>query len=284
MAHGRQAPNKHPTTARIPWWVLLLCAPLSYGVLTAAPAIAPSATIPMLHTLSFTLPPAIVLFVFSAAYYQLLNRRRALEARWQHRIARYTGMTTAEFSQRLGDAFRHRGYGVQPTGTDGGINFILHRDDEKFLVDCRELHSKRVGLPAVRALRHAIHTDAAGGGFLITGGTVNDAALRFANEARIDLIDGRGLLALMRAEAEAKAERVETASLVPACPECGAPMVQHLRRPESSHGRPFWGCRNYPDCRGELPIVRNEAMLPLRDQPASLEPMTSSIPAERDWR
>ena len=35
----------------------------------------------------------------------------------------------------------------------------------------------------------------------------------------------------------------------PYCPECGAQMT--LRRPKSYQDfKPFWGCSQYPDCRG----------------------------------
>ncbi len=35
----------------------------------------------------------------------------------------------------------------------------------------------------------------------------------------------------------------------PYCPECGAKIV--VRRPKpSQHFEPFWGCSQYPDCRG----------------------------------
>ncbi len=39
----------------------------------------------------------------------------------------------------------------------------------------------------------------------------------------------------------------------PYCPECGAKMV--LRKPRPSQDwEPFWGCSQYPDCRGSRRI------------------------------
>ena len=35
----------------------------------------------------------------------------------------------------------------------------------------------------------------------------------------------------------------------PYCPDCGAKMVLK-RPPEGAHWKPFWGCSEYPDCRG----------------------------------
>lgn len=39
----------------------------------------------------------------------------------------------------------------------------------------------------------------------------------------------------------------------PSCPDCGARMV--LRRPRSNQDwEPFWGCGQYPECRGTRQI------------------------------
>ena len=42
----------------------------------------------------------------------------------------------------------------------------------------------------------------------------------------------------------------------PYCPECGAKMQLRKPRP-SQHFDPFWGCSQYPGCRGTLNIQEN---------------------------
>lgn len=39
-------------------------------------------------------------------------------------------------------------------------------------------------------------------------------------------------------------------SMPPACPKCGAPMVLRTARSGAHAGGTFWGCRNFPQCRG----------------------------------
>lgn len=39
----------------------------------------------------------------------------------------------------------------------------------------------------------------------------------------------------------------------PVCPECGTPMVQRLARRGPNAGRQFWGCGDFPRCRGVRP-------------------------------
>jgi ATP-dependent DNA helicase RecQ len=40
----------------------------------------------------------------------------------------------------------------------------------------------------------------------------------------------------------------------PSCPQCKSPMVRRVARQGPSAGKPFWGCKRYPDCRGTINI------------------------------
>ncbi|MCC8072000.1 MAG: topoisomerase DNA-binding C4 zinc finger domain-containing protein [Bacteroidales bacterium] len=40
---------------------------------------------------------------------------------------------------------------------------------------------------------------------------------------------------------------------VPTCPQCGARMVVKKRGRGEGHGQPFWGCPQFPACRGTRP-------------------------------
>jgi len=41
---------------------------------------------------------------------------------------------------------------------------------------------------------------------------------------------------------------------IPACPQCGKPMVLRTAQKGKNTGRQFWGCSGYPDCKG---VVEN---------------------------
>ena len=45
-------------------------------------------------------------------------------------------------------------------------------------------------------------------------------------------------------------------STAPACPSCGKTMVLRTARKGTNAGSQFWGCRDYPDCRGFRKIER----------------------------
>jgi len=39
----------------------------------------------------------------------------------------------------------------------------------------------------------------------------------------------------------------------PVCPKCGSPMILRTAKSGANAGNHFWGCSNYPNCRGILP-------------------------------
>lgn len=41
---------------------------------------------------------------------------------------------------------------------------------------------------------------------------------------------------------------------VPKCPQCGKPMLKRMQKKGQQQGREFWGCSDYPACRGILPL------------------------------
>lgn len=39
---------------------------------------------------------------------------------------------------------------------------------------------------------------------------------------------------------------------IPSCPQCGRPMVLRTAKSGRNSGKQFWGCSDYPDCKGVL--------------------------------
>ena len=53
-----------------------------------------------------------------------------------------------------------------------------------------------------------------------------------------------------RRESQKRGTHVDVSEAVPHCPICNALMVKRLARRGSRSGSTFWGCCNYPKCRG----------------------------------
>jgi transposase len=64
-------------------------------------------------------------------------------------------MTWREFEMLVGEGFRLQGYEVTETGgggADGGVDLVLRKDREKYLVQCKQWKAFKVGVTVVREL------------------------------------------------------------------------------------------------------------------------------------
>ena len=116
-------------------------------------------------------------------------------------------MTWGQFEQLVGDAFRLQGYSVLVTGgggADGGIDLILTRGGEKFLVQCKQWRAYKVPVGVVRELYGVMAAKGAAGGFVVTSGRFTDDAASFAGGRNVTLIDGPKLYDLLQQAQDAR--------------------------------------------------------------------------------
>jgi len=162
------------------------------------------------------------------------------------------------------------GYLVTRTGgngPDGGVDLILAKDSETFLVQCKQWRAFRVGVDVVRELYGVMAAQGSTGGFVVTSGRFTQEAQEFARGRNIRLIDGPELQSLLQQSPHPSAVRPSAASVpsaapddhptpalqrpsAPCCPRCGKPMVERTARRGPTTGETFWGCPDYPACRG----------------------------------
>lgn len=174
------------------------------------------------------------------------------------------GMSWREFEILVGEAFRLQGYGVTEIGgggADGGVDLVLKKGNEKFLVQCKQWKAYKVGVDVVRELYGVMAAKGATGGFVVTSGTFTSDATAFASGRNVKLIDGPKLFALIKqAQQSATVTTPQTASnpqtaqlqaaIESACPQCGSDMVKRTARKGGNAGGEFWGCSKFPACRG----------------------------------
>ena len=178
------------------------------------------------------------------------------------------GMSWQEFEQLVGEAFRLQGYQVTETGgggADGGIDLVLRKGGEKYLVQCKQWKSFSVGVPVVRELYGVMAAKGATGGFVVTSGRFTDEATAFASGRNVKLIDGPLLHGLIKQATASRGVGAKTAGMqqapfpakpvsTPSCPVCTKPMVRRTAKRGGNTGSTFWGCSSYPACRGTRPI------------------------------
>ena len=169
-------------------------------------------------------------------------------------------MTWQEFEQVVGEGFRLRGYSVIENGgggADGGIDLILRKGGEKFIVQCKQWRALKVGVTVVRELYGVMAAGGASGGFVVTCGRFTDEAKAFANGRNVTLIDGSELEKMIR-EGSGTAKSIHANPVTqttvgiarPQCPTCGSAMVARTAKRGASAGSKFWGCVTYPSCKG----------------------------------
>lgn len=176
-------------------------------------------------------------------------------------------ITWKDFELFVGEIFRMRGYSVTETGSnsaDGGIDLILKKDNELFLVQCKQWRAYKVSVNVVRELLGVMVAKGASGGFVVTSGVFTAEAHTFAKGQNIDLIDGVKLAAMIEEVAEnnpvqtsnkrksslKSSPEIEISSAVPDCPKCGQLMVKRIAKKGANAGSRFWGCSGFPTCRG----------------------------------
>jgi restriction system protein len=166
------------------------------------------------------------------------------------------------FEDLLGEAYRRRRFKVNETlgcGADGGVDLVLGRNGDVILVQCKRWKGKPVPVQTVRELYGVLHDRRASAAKLVATTSFTSEAIAFAQGKPIELVDANGLLELLRGVQTSGRIAGEDAStqrrgysdrLTPVCPKCGSQMKLREARRGANAGGKFWGCPNYPDCRG----------------------------------
>jgi restriction system protein len=197
----------------------------------------------------------------AASFFKSRHRKSLLDM--QTGLDSIAAMSWRQFELLVGEAFRRRGYLVEETGlggADGGIDLILRKNGRTELVQCKQWRTRQVKVPTVREMWGLVAHHRADGVKIVCVGEFTRDASEFAEGKDIELINGKRLLELVRDvqalsadEPKIRASHVEPglSAQVPnaqvTCPTCDAGMVLRKNR---STGAGFWGCVNYPRCKG----------------------------------
>lgn len=236
-----------------PWWAPVVVA-VVLGLLVA---FVPPA---LLHTSSkswYMLAGVVAVFVLVVGLAAMAEKgRRAkmlVRSRTLHDLRR---LRWQDFEALVAEAYRRQGWSVAETGTglgagaDGGIDLILCRPDDVVGVQCKKWAVDLVGVEKVRELQGALPDHGAKRGIFVSTGQFTPDAVAYAGRRGMELVDGEALLRMLpRRAVPALVEPAERSAEV-TCPQCGSLMVQRRGRRGA-----FWGCRQYPRCRGTRPIT-----------------------------
>jgi len=171
-------------------------------------------------------------------------------------------MSWRDFERLVGEIFRRQGFvvsGFGGQGPDGGVDLGLTKNGQRYLVQCKHWRTRQVPVTVVRELNGVVSAQGAHGGFVVTGGKFSREAREFADSCGIKLIGGRALEALIgdipRRYSAADSGLAVAAPPEPRCPQCGTAMIRRTAKKGQFSGQRFWGCGQYPKCKGILKIA-----------------------------
>lgn len=183
---------------------------------------------------------------------QLLDKQSSLES--------IRAMSWQEFELLVGEAFKRKGFEVKEHGgggADGGIDLILTKNGKKSIVQCKRWKTFSVGVPLIRELYGVMTAESANDCIFVSSGNYTAEARLFAENKPIWLIDGSELLNLV-SEVQ-KQPNINTRNIAteyqpenPKCPICGSNMVRRVAKKGAKAGNAFWGCSQFPNCRGAV--------------------------------
>jgi len=288
--------------ALLPWWICVALAGASYVFLHRLAVVPPTADLAGrpadmmaavvqkglifgLASIGQYLLPLMCLVAAAMSAWRRKQRQALVKGVVQAQDVAVLGdISWREFELLVGEAYRLQGFRIIElggNGPDGGVDLVLLKGSEKFLVQCKQWKAQRVGVATVRELYGVMAARGATGGFVVTSGRFSNDAQAFARGRNITLVDGPQLLAMVQrarqslvngpkatqasgtSAASTARTNVATASAAvpvaaspapaqPSCPRCSAAMELRTARQGAHAGKSFWGCSTFPGCRGTL--------------------------------
>lgn len=282
MARKKQSPAEDmiDIVALLPWWVGVILAVVSYFILhdiatqavvikSGSPSFSDQLGSQLYKTLAY-IGQYILPLIFSLGSIGSLLRRRqrgdlfnsAKSVKGKDVVRK---MNWKEFELLVGEAFRQKGFSVVETGSgaDGGIDLIAKKDGAKYLIQCKHWKKSKVGVNIIREHLGVIVSEGVTGGFVVTSGVYTAEAKDFAKNNNIKLLDGDTLYQFINATQQPiptqqkplpiKTNQPEVKE-TPSCPVCQQAMVMRTAKTGSNAGNNFWGCSQFPKCRGVVSI------------------------------
>lgn len=276
--------------SRIPWWVSLLCAAVAYFALHAyATSPIPAVTQPgkladimsgavlrgLANVGQYVIPILFCAGAFIGVMRRTIGANLIARAASSPDAAGLNQMSWSQFELLVGETLRRMGYDVIQNGgggADGGIDLHATKGGKRYVVQCKQWRTYRVGVSVVREHFGVITAEGAAGGLVVTSGRFTREAIEFAEGKNITLVDGDQLrknIGVVSQSAKPQPNRSFSSSpppssstpssppsapATPRCPVCNGAMVMREAKKGGKAGSSFWGCRQFPSCRGVRPV------------------------------
>jgi len=278
MARQKNSPFEEMIVgaSNLPWWAGLLLALVSFVVLHAI-ASSPTNTLAgpgqmgnfvlknIMRTFALfgqlVIPAGFCIGALVSGIKEIRQKKLYDKVVSRPGVATINNMRWEDFERVVSEYYCRKGFQVKReggNGPDGGIDLILNRGKEIYLVQCKQWKAYKVGVQPVREFYGVMASRGVAGGYFVTSGEYTTEAFRFASGLNLELIDGSKLremidVAQLKPRQQASQD-VQQLSIAPACPKCGADMRKRVANKGAFAGKEFWGCSTFPNCKGTRPV------------------------------
>jgi restriction system protein len=257
---GRRNESTGEILLKAPWWVsaalgLAAFAGLHWGV--HAWFGDNKMAQPIMTVAANCAPVVALLFGALAGLSFWFGKRREALVDQQTSLESLRAVPWKDFEFLVAEAYRRQGYDVDFStgkGADGGVDLVLRKVGRTSLVQCKQWKVFSVGVPVIREMFGLMTAEHADEAIIVTSGKFTAEAESFARGKQIQLVDGPRLLQLVKPvqvglPGSGVTVTAET-DAPPFCPFCGKAMLIRTSRRGKNAGNKFWGCPDYPGCRG----------------------------------
>ncbi len=164
-----------------------------------------------------------------------------------------------QFEKLVAAVYQSHNYTVARIGganPDGGVDLIVENSATKFVVQCKQWKSWKVGVRHIREFLGTLTDSGVRKGVFITLQGYTDEARELAAKHGIDLLDEQNILSLLE-EVNWKYNPAILSALdatAKRCPRCESEIILRIASKGKNAGGQFWGCLKYPKCRFVLSV------------------------------
>ena len=180
-------------------------------------------------------------------------------------VALFSALSNKEFEQLIKKLFVWRGYSVVEDN-ENNIDLTLQQDGEVTFVQFYQWQQNSVDVSSIEYLFSAMESNEVQYGIIMSTGVFTEEAIEFSLGKKILLVNGKDLSQMVEAlllsesapaesesnndsviENESDEDAIETE---PLCPICSHKMIKRVAKKGKNAGNTFWGCSQFPKCRG----------------------------------
>jgi restriction system protein len=205
--------------------------------------------------------------VFKLPWLKTVSEPIAQNLSTDHFANALTDLSEQEFVKLVNKIFIQRGYSVitSSASENGVVNLILQINNEKTYVQYEQWKENQVEVRLIAELYARMKDDGVKHGIVITAGIFSPDAIEYARGKILLLINGVDLISMIDVLMQSLAEPADNAKqnlkvdtkqempeIEPLCPICSQKMIMRTARKGKNAGNIFWGCSQFPNCRGVI--------------------------------